>query len=782
MLKNLVIVESPAKAKTIEKFLGKDFKVMSSYGHIRDLQKKGFGIDIENGFMPMYEISAAKRKIVNELKAAAKEAENIWLASDEDREGEAIAWHLLDVLGLDPHTTKRIVFHEITKSAIDEAIVSPRRINSNLVNAQQARRVLDRIVGFELSPILWKKIKPSLSAGRVQSVAVRLIVEREREIIHFQSENFYRLSVIFSYVNAEGDDVQLKADLQDRIATKEEALKIMEQMKSGEFEVEEVSKRPVKHSPSAPFTTSTLQQEAARKLGFSISQTMVYAQNLYESGKITYMRTDSVHLSKLALGTAKAEIERLHGKEYVKTRQYQTKSKGAQEAHEAIRPSYMEQSSIDSGTSAEKRLYELIWERTIASQMADANFEKTSVTIGLKGSPYKFVAEGEVMTFDGFLRVYGISDDAENTMLPAIEATQNLKLESASATERFTQKPARYTEATLVHKLEELGIGRPSTYAPIILTIQQRDYIKRGNREGEKRDYSVIELSRSGKLSEKTKSETVGAEKNKLSPTDIGMVVNDFLIEHFPTIMGYDFTASVEQDFDKVAEGKAKWNTLMSDFYAEFHPLVENANSYSKEKAGARLLGTDPKSGRPVSVRIGKFGPVAQIGSAEDVEKPQFASLKKGQMMETISLEEVLDLFKLPRNLGEFEGKTITVGTGRFGFYIRHDNKFVSLPKDKDPMEITLEEASELILQKRLDDQKKIIKSFPEDSTLTVLDGRFGAYISKGGTNYKLTKALRERAAELTYEECLSVISAAGNDESKRSPRAKATQRKAKSK
>ncbi len=757
MQKNLVIVESPAKAKTIEKFLGNDYKVMSSFGHIRDLSKKGFGIDIEHNYQPQYEISPDKRKLVGELKSAAEKAETIWLASDEDREGEAIAWHLYEVLGLEGSNTKRIVFHEITPNAISEAIKQPRDIDLHLVDAQQARRVLDRLVGFELSPLLWKRIKPSLSAGRVQSVAVRLIVEREREINRFESENFYRLNAEFLLP----DGQILKTELPERLSNKEDAYALMEKFKEADFFVEDISTKPTRRCPAPPFTTSTLQQEAARKLGFSISQTMRIAQSLYEAGKITYMRTDSVHLSNLALAASKKEIENTLGREYVKTRQYQTKSKGAQEAHEAIRPSYIDQDEI-AGNANEKKLYELIRKRTLASQMADAEIEKTLITIGISNDGRKFLADGETIKFDGFLRVYGISNDNESEsssgILPEVGSGEVLQLSAAAATERFTQKPARYTEASLVHRLEELGIGRPSTYAPIISTIQQRDYIVRGNREGEKRNYSVLEWGKSGKISEKVKSETTGAEKNKLSPTDIGMVVNDFLLERFPQIMDYNFTASVEKQFDQVAEGKEDWIKMMDTFYKEFHPMVEEANTYSKEKVGARMLGNDPVSGKPVSVRIGRFGPIAQIGSAEDNEKPVFASLKKNQSIETITLEETLELFKLPRHLGPYEEKEVIIGTGRFGPYIRHDNKYVSLPKTFDPMTVTLEEAIQLIEDKRNADRHKIIKTFEQDTTIQVLNGRFGPYIQKDGANYKLSKEQKEKAAELSYEDCLKVM------------------------
>ncbi|MBQ9200823.1 MAG: type I DNA topoisomerase [Bacteroidales bacterium] len=759
MQKNLVIVESPAKAKTIERFLGKDYKVMSSFGHIRDLRKKGFGIDIDHGFQPLYEISPDKKKLVGELSQATGKAETVWLASDEDREGEAIAWHLYDVLGLKEENTRRIVFHEITKNAIEEAVKHPRGIDFNLVNAQQARRVLDRLVGFELSPILWKRIKPSLSAGRVQSVAVRLIVEREREIMHFTPEPYYKVVVTFMLPDADGNMVALKTDYQDKLSGKQAALDLLEKFRSAEFVVENISRKPAKRSPAAPFTTSTLQQEAARQLGFSISQTMRVAQGLYESGKITYMRTDSVHLSSLALGTARAEIEATMGPEYVKTRQYQTRSKGAQEAHEAIRPSYMNVRSIE-GTLPERRLYDLIWKRTAASQMADALIEKTTVTIGMAGQEEKLVALGEVVKFDGFLRVYGYrGEDEQNEAsisLPPLKKGQKLNLDKAVATEHFSQRPPRYTEASLVHKLEELGIGRPSTYAPIISTIQQRDYIVKANREGEKREYNLLELGKSGKISDKTKTENAGSEKGKLFPTDTGMVVNDFLTEHFPKIMDYNFTASVEQQFDQVAEGKKDWQKLIANFYENFHPQVEEANTYSKEKVGARQLGTDPASGRPVSVRIGRFGPIVQIGTAEDKEKPLFASLKKDQLMENITLEQALDLFKLPRQLGEFEDKAVTVGVGRFGPYIRHDNKFVSLPKSYDPLGITLEDAVRLITDKREADLKKVLRTYPEDAGLTVMNGRFGPYIAKDGVNYKIPK--KTDAAMLSYDDCLKLM------------------------
>ncbi len=761
MQKNLVIVESPAKAKTIEKFLGKDFKVMSSFGHIRDLRKKDLGVEIENNFKPVYEISPEKKKLVGELKSAAQKAETIWLASDEDREGEAIAWHLSEVLNLKEENTKRIVFHEITKEAIENAIKKPRNIDLNLVNAQQARRVLDRIVGFELSPVLWKKIKPALSAGRVQSVAVRLVVEREREIQQFNSESFYKLSLVFLVPNVDGSITELKAEFPEKIEQKETALALLELLKTTTFKVEDISTKPLRRSPAPPFTTSTLQQEAARKLGFSVAQTMRVAQSLYESGKITYMRTDSVHLSSLAINTAKAEITRLYGEDNVKTRQYQTKSKGAQEAHEAIRPTYMSVHSVDA-SGPEKKLYELIWQRSIASQMADARLEKTTITISHSNGNQLFTASGEVVTFEGFLKVYEYPDkenEAENTdskLLPSVQLQQTLNLDTAQAVQRFSQKPPRYTEASLVRKLEELGIGRPSTYAPTISTIQQREYIEKGNREGEKRQYNLLELSKTRQINDKTKTEMSGVEKAKLFPTDVGMVVNDFLLESFPYIMNYQFTANVEKYFDQIAEGELEWVELIDQFYKDFHPAVQEATAYSGPKVGSRLLGKDPKSGRPVSVRIGRFGPLVQIGTAEDEEKPLFASLRKEQSMDSINLEEALALFKLPRELGSFEGKSLSVGSGRYGNYIRHGNQFVSLPKEFDPLEVSLEQAIQLVKDKREEDRKKIILSFEQDPELLVLNGRYGPYISKKGQNYKIPK--KTDPATLSYQDCLDLI------------------------
>ncbi len=768
MRKNLVIVESPAKAKTIEKFLGKDYRVMSSYGHIRDLKKKDFSIDIENNFTPIYEIPDDKKKIVSELKAAAKEADIVWLASDEDREGEAIAWHLYDVLELEDKDTKRIVFHEITKPAIQEAIENPRSIDKNLVDAQQARRVLDRIVGFELSPVLWRKIKPALSAGRVQSVAVRLIVEREREIQHFKPEASYRIVAIFSK-EEDGKVYEIKAEYNKRLKTKEEALALLDKLKSADFTVEDITVKPVKKSPAPPFTTSTLQQEASRKLGFSVAQTMMIAQRLYESGKITYMRTDSVNLSSLAVQAAKKEITELYGEAYSKARKYTTKSKGAQEAHEAIRPTYLSEREI-SGTSQEKRLYDLIWKRTIASQMADAKLEKTTATISASNVEGKFVASGEVIKFDGFLRVYREGTDDEETenegaILPPVKQGEKLLMRETTATERYTQRPPRYTEASLVRKMEELGIGRPSTYAPTISTIQQRGYVEKGNVEGEQRVYTVITL-KNGKIKDTEKKEIAGADKNKLIPTDIGMVVNDFLVEYFPDIVDYNFTAKVEKDFDKIAEGKMQWNKSIADFYTTFHPTVEKTlNMRTKRKTGERVLGVDPKTGRQVSVKIGRYGALAQIGTADEEEKPLFAPLQKSQSIETITLEEALKLFELPRNLGEFRGKEMVVGIGRFGPYIRYGNKFVSLPKDADPLEITPEEAVVLIEAKEKEEKEKIIKTFPEEPDLQVLKGRYGPYIAFNKQNYKIPKGLNPE--ELSLDDCRKIIAESDKNKTK---------------
>ena len=765
MQKNLVIVESPAKAKTIEKFLGGDFKVMSSYGHIRDLKKKELSID-DDTLEPEYEIPDDKKKLVSELKSNARRAEKVWLASDEDREGEAISWHLCEVLGLDEEKTNRIVFHEITKPAILEAIEHPRHLDMNLVNAQQARRVLDRLVGFKLSPVLWRKVKPALSAGRVQSVAVRLIVEREREIQEFKSEPFYNVYGTFASINPDGSALEVKAQLANKLKTYEEVTAFLEKCKEATFTVENISKKPMKRTPAPPFTTSTLQQEAARKLGFTVSQTMMVAQHLYESGRITYMRTDSVNLSKLCLGASKQEIVKLYGEDYSKTRQYHTSSKGAQEAHEAIRPTYMDQTEIE-GTAQEKRLYELIWKRTIASQMADAEIEKTTVNINISTTDDVFVAQGEVVKFDGFIKVYRESVDDEEPqdeyahILPPLKKGQELTRREIQATERFTQGPQRYTEASLVHKLEELGIGRPSTYAPTISTIQQREYVQKGDKKGEERTYTV-DILKGKQIVQKKRKELVGSDKGKLLPTDIGIVVNDFLMKHFTEIMDYNFTAKVEQDFDKIAEGKEKWQSMLKGFYEDFEPAVEDTmNSRQEHKAGERQLGADPKTGRPVFVKIGRFGPVVQIGTADDQEKPLFAQLPKEQSIETITLEEALELFKLPRTLGEYEGMTVTIGTGRFGPYVLHDRKFTSLPKDEDPMTITLEKAIELINEKRQQETKKHLKFFMEDPKLEILNGRYGPYLAYDGKNYRLPKAMHEKVADLTYEDCMKIINKA---------------------
>ena len=762
MQKNLVIVESPAKAKTIEKFLGKDYKVLSSYGHIRDLKTKQFSIDIEHNYAPQYEIPADKKKLVSELKAESKAAEMVWLASDEDREGEAISWHLYEVLGLKPENTRRIVFHEITKTAILHAIETPRSIDMNLVNAQQARRVLDRIVGFQLSPILWRKVKPALSAGRVQSVAVRLIVEREREIQDFVSEAAYRVTA--NFILPDGKTI-LKAELNRRLKTKEEAQAFLKACQQATFTIDEISKKPVRKSPAPPFTTSTLQQEAARKLGYSVSQTMMIAQRLYESGFITYMRTDSFNLSDLALGRAKEAILESYGEKYYKFRQYHTKSKGAQEAHEAIRPTYIAKAEID-GTAQERKLYDLIRKRTIACQMADAELERTTISVDISGLKEKFVATGEVVVFDGFLQVYHEStdDDLEkeqgNTLLPVVHLQDALQLKEATATERFTQRPARYTEATLVRRLEELGIGRPSTYAPTIQTIQNREYVIKGDKEGTERAYSILTLNKKG-IQESTKTEMVGADRNKLMPTDIGIVVNDFLMEYFQLVMDYNFTAKVEKEFDAIAEGEENWTKVIDNFYQVFHPVVEQTAAIRTEhKVGERQLGIDPKSGKPVFVKIGRFGPVAQIGESnaeKDNEKPQFATLLKGQSIETITLEEALKLFELPRTVGEYEGKVVVAAIGRFGPFIRHDGKFVSIPKDKNPISITLEEAIELIQQKREKDENRFIKKFEEDPELEILNGRYGPYIAYKGKNYRIPKT-GYTPAEMTLADCMKLI------------------------
>ena len=763
MQKNLVIVESPAKAKTIEKFLGEDYKVMSSYGHIRDLKKRELSID-DTTLEPEYEIPDEKKKVVNDLRNQAKKAAQVWLASDEDREGEAISWHLCEVLGLDQENTKRIVFHEITKPAILEAIEHPRTLDMNLVNAQQARRVLDRLVGFKLSPVLWRKVKPSLSAGRVQSVAVRLIVERERELQAFKSETYYSVGGIFAVTNDDGSASEVKATLSQRFKTQQEAEQFLEQCKDAVFTVKSVQKKPQKRTPAPPFTTSTLQQEAARKLGFTVSQTMMVAQHLYENGRITYMRTDSVNLSGLCINASKEKITELYGAAYSKVRQYHTSSKGAQEAHEAIRPTYMDQTSIE-GTVQEKRLYDLIWKRTAASQMTDAEIEKTTAEITApEGST--FVATGEVVKFDGFLKVYRESNDDEDDdsrddfmhVLPPLKKGQELARREVSATERFSQGPQRYTEASLVHKLEELGIGRPSTYAPTISTIQQREYVVKGDKKGVERYYTVLTL-KGKQITDKQRVELTGSDKGKLLPTDIGIVVNDFLMEHFPGIMDYNFTAKVEQDFDQIAEGKEQWQQMIQQFYTDFEPtVVATLNARSEHKAGERQLGIDPKSQKPVFVKIGRFGPVVQIGTADDKEKPQFAHMPKDLSMETITLEQALELFRLPRMLGQYEDEPVTVGTGRFGPYVLHKGAYTSLPKGADPMKITIADAVKLIDEKRKAEAQRHLKAFAEDPKLEVLNGRYGPYLAYDGKNYRLPKTMHDRARDLTYEECMAII------------------------
>ena len=765
MQENLVIVESPAKAKKIEEFLGKDYKVMSSYGHIRDLKKKELSIN-EKTMEPDYEIPEEKKKLVTELKTNAKKAKKIWLASDEDREGEAISWHLCEVLGLDEEKTNRIVFHEITKQAILDAIKNPRHLDMNLVNAQQARRVLDRLVGFKLSPILWRKVKPALSAGRVQSVAVRLIVEREREIQKFQSVPYYRVTAIFALISDSGNATEVKAELDQRFNTHEEVEAFLEKCKDAKFMVESVTKKPLKRSPAPPFTTSTLQQEAARKLGFTVVQTMMIAQKLYESGRITYMRTDSVNLSTLCTNASKDEIIREYGKEYSQARAYHTSSKGAQEAHEAIRPTYMNEPTIE-GTVQEMRLYELIWKRTIASQMADAQLEKTTISINIGNTSEKFVATGEVVSFDGFLKVYLESTDDEehaedaSHILPALKEGDELQRREILATEKYSLAPARYTEASLVKKLEDLGIGRPSTYAPTISTIQQRQYVTKGDKTGEERTFTIDSL-KGIKITQKLKKEMAGSEKGKLLPTDIGIVVNDFLMENFPNIMNYNFTADVEKKFDDIAEGKTEWTNWMKDFDKGFEPEVKEVlEARNQHKAGERNLGNDPKTGKPVFVKIGRFGPVVQIGSAEDKDKPQFAQLPSDKSIETITLEEALELFKLPRELGDYEGITVTVGSGRYGPYILHNRKYVSIPKEDDPLTITLDRAIELIKEKREAEEKRHLKVFDEDDKMEILNGKYGPYIAYDGKNYRIPKAKHESAEELTYEECMEIIKAA---------------------
>ena len=777
MKENLVIVESPAKAKTIEKFLGDKYKVLSSYGHIRDLKKKSFSVD-EKTFAPQYEVPADKAKVVALLKGQAQQASMVWLASDEDREGEAISWHLYEVLGLKPENTRRIVFHEITKPAILEAIEHPRQIDLNLVNAQQARRVLDRIVGFKLSPVLWRKVKPSLSAGRVQSVAVRLIVEREREIEDFCPEENYRVTALFR--NADGSEV--KAELSRRFPTIEEAQAFLESCKGCNFTVQDITTKPVKRTPAPPFTTSTLQQEAAHKLGFTVAQTMMVAQHLYENGRITYMRTDSVNLSKLCLNASRSVIAEQMGEEYVKTRQYHTSSKGAQEAHEAIRPTYMNQQQIE-GTQQERRLYDLIWKRTIACQMADAELERTQVTISINGKEETFEADGEVIKFDGFLRVYsdlnsdgyneGEGDNENLSTLPAMTVGEQLSREQIVATQRFSQRPIRYNEASLVRKLEELGIGRPSTYATTITTIQQREYVEKGDKPGEERVFQTLTLTGDDVVKE-SHTTIVGQERGKLLPTDTGIVVNDFLKENFPEIMDYNCTADIEKEFDEIAEGRIAWEGVVRKFYEGFEPLVEKSvNTRTEHKVGERMLGTDPETGAPVTVKIGRFGPVVQMGGTSTGQKPRFAQLSAGQKLETITLEEALELFRLPRKLGMYEGEPIVIGAGKFGPYVSHRGSYVSIPKDTDPMGITFEQAVIMMHRKHVEEAERHLKSFSEDAELEVLNGRYGPYIAYQGTNYRLPKAMHEHARDLTYEECMQIINGQGEK-----PAAKPTKRR----
>ena len=764
MAKNLVIVESPAKAKTIQKFLGSDYKVMSSFGHIRDLHKKSFSIDVENGFKPLYEIPEDKEDQVKKLKSEAAQADVVWLASDEDREGEAIAWHLFEVLGLSPENTRRIVFHEITEPAILEAIKHPRGIDLNLVDAQQARRVLDRIVGFELSPVLWRKIMPGLSAGRVQSVAVRLVAEREKEIKAFKSEPYYRVTAQF--VGNEGES--FSAELNRHLPDHDAACDFIEHCKQASFQVRDVVVKPLKRVPAPPFTTSTLQQEAARKLGLSVKQTMRLAQRLYEEGLITYMRTDSVNLSKLALGTISKEIKENIGERYLKVRHYRTTSKGAQEAHEAIRPTYISNHTI-TGTPQEKKLYDLIWKRTIASQMADAELEKTTASITVDGRKEMFVAEGEVVKFDGFLKVYFESTDdmdskagnADVHTLPVMTKGDQLTADVVTATQRFTQQPIRYTEASLVRRLEELGIGRPSTYAPIISTIQERNYVEKGEDKGQKREYEIITL-KGGKVTTGKKTELYGVEKGKLIPTDVGMVVNDFLVNYFPSIMDYNFTAKIENEFDEVAQGNVVWNKEIADFYENFHPSISKVSSLRLEhKVGERILGNDPKTGLPVMVKIGRYGPLVQMGSADNENKPRFASLQKGQSIETLTLEDAVKLFELPRNLGEFEGSEVTIGVGHYGPYVKHNGKYASIPQDMSPTAITLDEAIDLIKAQREAEAKKVLKTFDEEPDLKVMNGRYGPYIVYMKQNVKIPKG--KDAESLTLEECREIVADEAN-------------------
>ena len=764
MIENLVIVESPAKAKTIERFLGKAYTVKSSFGHIRDLAKKNLGIDVQKGFAPQYIVPTDKKKVVKELKDLAKKSGMVWLATDEDREGEAIAWHLFEELALDKDKTRRIVFHEITKDAILNALDNPRFIDTDLVNAQQARRVLDRLVGFELSPLLWKKVKPSLSAGRVQSVSVKLIVEKEREIQQFTPKKYFRITGKFMAPDGKGGWTRLKADLSKRLDTLNNAREFLTICQNSDFTVENIEKKPVKKSPAPPFTTSTLQQEASRKLGFSVNQTMSVAQRLYESGKITYMRTDSVNLSKLAIGTAAGKIRDSFGEKYLKSRNFTTKAKGAQEAHEAIRPTYMDQSTTE-GNRAEQRLYELIWKRTIASQMSEAQLEKTTISILVSGAKERFIATGEVLKFDGFLKVYMESSDDEQEeetrgLLPPVKVQDRLNRDEIEATEKSTLQPARYTEASLVKKMEELGIGRPSTYAPTISTIQQREYVVKEERTGNIRDM-VLLLLKGDSISQEVIQEKYGYEKGKLFPTDIGTIVNDFLEQYFQNIMNFNFTASVEKEFDEIAIGKLNWPKMIERFYNPFHTKVDSATQTSERSKGEKLLGNEPESGKPVSVKIGRFGPIAQIGEASEEEKPRFASLLKGQSLETITLEEALDLFRLPRMIGQFEEEEVVIGVGKYGPYVRHNSKFFSLSKTDDPYTISLERATEIILAKRSEQESRNIKQFDEEPELLVLNGRYGPYISFKKKNYRIPKS--RKPEELTLEECREIIEKAGS-------------------
>ena len=767
MVKNLVIVESPAKAKTIEGFLGKDYVVKSSYGHVRDLNKSNLSLNMDAGFQPLYEVPADKKTLVAELKKIAESAEMVWLASDEDREGESISWHLFETLGLKDEKYRRIVFHEITKTAIAHAIDNPRKIDMDLVAAQQARRVLDRLVGYELSPLLWKKVKPALSAGRVQSVVVRLIVECEEEIKNFKQTSSFRVTAIFTFT-IDNREYSLSAELPYRFENEEEAHAFLQKCKDAAYKIKSVDKKPLSKMPAPPFTTSTLQQEAGRKLGFSVSNTMRIAQQLYESGKITYMRTDSVNLSQFALMSAKKEIENMYGPQYVKNRQFSTKSKGAQEAHEAIRPTYMDQQTI-KGTADERKLYELIWKRTVASQMAEAQIEKTNVAIEISNSDKEFTASGEVVLFDGFLKVYNESSDDPNEsssgMLPPLVIGQPLDLEKMEAQQRFTRHTPRYTESSLVKKMEELGIGRPSTYAPTISTIQKRGYVEKKDIQGEVRNYKILTLKKN-RITEKTGKENIGNEKSKLVPTDIGILVNRFLLQYFDTIVDYNFTANVEKEFDKIADGECKWNSMIEDFYKDFHKKIEETSDNSGKFSGEKFLGIDPVSGKNVFVKIGRFGPVAQIGDTDSDEKPKFAGLKKEQSIETITLDEVLDLFAFPRILGEYEDAEIQVAIGRFGPYIKHNSTFYSLSKLDDPALVTFQRAVEIIESKRKADLDNIVSTYPENEDLKVLKGRFGIYITLNKQNYKIPKTYDP--TNLSYQDCMDIINDPNNASKKR--------------